>query len=311
MCEVLDPVLSLNGIAIDNFKGAAKDANGLYLLTHAHSDHMKSLGNGWREEKHGRIWASKVTADLLHIMYPDITGVYGIPWRTWVQYKELKMMLLPTRHCIGASMFVIRYKDEQILYTGDFRFESRDDVDMDVLEEMDFNRVYIDDTFAKLSQGFISTGDSLKTLATMVYQLNDNVNPLYIHVRSIGQELLLLELAKRLKLRYRLEYPENSSISKLMGYTLGDMVDQSSNIVLSRPSKNVDEQKGQTWIMISCGSEACGKTYGLMEKSDVHKVFFCQHSSSFELKRFVYHLNVDKVIPCGHAVTCANIINSV
>lgn len=308
MCEKIDPLLIKYGFTIDRFKGAKKDKNTkVYLLTHAHRDHMMSLSNAWRQETHGVIIASEDTANLVKLKYPDITGLTAILPNQWVTYGGASIMALPTRHCIGAVMFVFAAEDQIVLYTGDFRFEYKSDVPLQVLQGMEIDRMYIDDTYAKLDQVFPSTAESVSTLIHTITMLNDGKNPVYINVRSIGQEMLLKAAAEKMKISYRLGYPEDHVNHRLLQYTLGDHIDPTSNIVLSIPHKDTKKQKGQKWIMLTCSSKACGSPFKSLKASKICvPIFFCQHSSRFEIKRFTYHLFVNEVIPCGHAVTCAS-----
>lgn len=108
-------------IVVDRFNVKAS----LYLLTHAHTDHMRGLRKGWSK---GPILCSEETGRV-------IQALYGVPKSlipTIAPGEEIKVFgavikAYDANHCPGALMFKVEREEEgndkgkMEVYTGDFR----------------------------------------------------------------------------------------------------------------------------------------------------------------------------------------------
>lgn len=108
-------------IVVDRFNVKAS----LYLLTHAHTDHMRGLRKGWSK---GPILCSEETGRV-------IQALYGVPKSlipTIAPGEEIKVFgavikAYDANHCPGALMFRVEREEEGNdkgkveVYTGDFR----------------------------------------------------------------------------------------------------------------------------------------------------------------------------------------------
>ncbi|OZJ02491.1 hypothetical protein BZG36_04370 [Bifiguratus adelaidae] len=117
-----------------------------FLLSHVHRDHLNGLEN---EAVNAPIYCSEITALLLPELrskrnVAEATEAQGIQ-RRYAHVKRLlrplplfqaididlgedgqvSLTLLPTNHCPGAVMFLIRGGQGSVLYTGDFRAEAQ------------------------------------------------------------------------------------------------------------------------------------------------------------------------------------------
>lgn len=305
MCDVQDPQLTKHGVQIDSFKGGRKKKDiRHYFLSHIHQDHRTTLTKGWRQETHGTIYCSPETGDMLSLMMPGITGIRRLEWKTWHKVGDLMVVLLPVRHCLGATMFLFSVDGSYVLYTGDFRYEKRTDVAWDILSKVRVDRVYVDDTFAQIDAEFPDAFESMSQLCGALVELDDGKSRVCLSVKSVGAEMLLEAAAKKLGIKYRLDYPEDSPVYKTLKYALGDLVDQKSNVVLTRPRDQKD--KSCPWITLVCAAKACNTTFKSLEgkATKIREVYFCQHSSKTELANFVLTLNPVKVIRCQNALSC-------
>ena len=126
---VLQPdVIPNSYIRIDNFAGSAD----IYILTHAHADHMTGLRAGWSA---GPLYCSPMTAHLLRrrgIAQTVRPQPLGEPFRITNRYDHTTATITFTNanHCPGSVMAVIENLAQgTVVHTGDCRFS--DDISAD------------------------------------------------------------------------------------------------------------------------------------------------------------------------------------
>ena len=100
---------------------------GVYVLTHAHVDHMRGLCVGWR---HGFLHCSRITAELLTLtgVSPRVLRVHDLGEQFAVEDPQnpqhvVMGTFVDAGHCPGAVIVVFEgLVDGPVVNTGDFRY---------------------------------------------------------------------------------------------------------------------------------------------------------------------------------------------
>lgn len=97
------------------------DPPDLLILSHAHSDHVRSLSPFHRAFPTVPVYSSEVTAQLSNATHDSIQS---IPWRSSLELlPNLRVQLFPAGHLPGAAMILLTdthsSRSQTLLYTGD------------------------------------------------------------------------------------------------------------------------------------------------------------------------------------------------
>lgn len=105
------------GISVDRFDRPAE----LYLLTHAHYDHMDGLRRGWER---GPLVCSPLTARVVTrcLRIPE-AQVRAIEPGEDARFPGVTVSALDARHIPGSLMFRLDFGDARIVFTGDMKAE--------------------------------------------------------------------------------------------------------------------------------------------------------------------------------------------
>ncbi len=114
------------------------------IITHAHANHLSALPKLFEQGYKGKVYMQKFNKDIIPIMLHDYHKVFSMQNESFIPYEKesidrvlknieyvdyeqeieiepgITAKLLNAGHIIGSSMVEIRYKDFNILYTGDF-----------------------------------------------------------------------------------------------------------------------------------------------------------------------------------------------
>jgi len=178
-------------IRIDNF---ASDAD-IYILTHAHTDHMQGLRAGWNA---GPLFCSPVTARLLRrrgVARTVRPQELGVPFQVTNRFDNTTMTitLINANHCPGSAMAVIENLAQgTVVFTGDFRFSE------DIRRDPVLNRVagcvqhlYMDTSFD--IPWLPSKSESVRDVIALIHAFPaENV---ILHSHGLGDEEILLAAA--------------------------------------------------------------------------------------------------------------------
>src|ERR1700677_1270101 len=82
------------------------------FVSHAHSDH---IGN------HREVILSEITARLMATRLPGQRVEHALPFRSPLNFRGASATLLPAGHIFGSAQIHITFRDETLLYTGDFK----------------------------------------------------------------------------------------------------------------------------------------------------------------------------------------------
>ena len=147
-----------NRYSVDFFGGT--DRVGLYLLTHAHADHVAGLFDStgrvvgaWARRVGPRIVCSAQTKALLVARGVPSCRVEALPL---LQPCAVRMggasgptvTLIDANHCPGSVMFHVQWDDLDNLHTGDFRYQAELHACDFVLGQIrDVCSIFLDTTF--------------------------------------------------------------------------------------------------------------------------------------------------------------------
>ena len=176
---------------------------GVYVLTHAHSDHMAGLSKGWR---HGFIHCTKPTADLLTSRFgmSSILRIHCLDVPLDIEdpskpRRQITGTFVDANHCPGAAMIVLEGCDDgpPIVNTGDFRF-SPTMLDSDALRRVAKQgpRLYFDASCAQQKLKEIPTKSA--SIGMLLDLLDSEIaDHILLHSHQIGDEEVLESVAAR------------------------------------------------------------------------------------------------------------------
>lgn len=275
-----------DGIVIDNFDKQYRETAQHFFLTHAHFDHMKGLSKTF---KHGKIYCTNTTFNLVVAIYPDINkSVFKIiDYRKPFSVGKWTVTARKAYHCDGSAMFIFQSENKTILYTGDFRFnpEMCDDA-----PEVDI--AYYDDTFEKIDYSVPSIFSTYENFETVLRQLLEkNSDDVWINMSMLGVEPYLRRFSDMNDVKYRLsDSLVGTYKERQIRYLLANRVGGKSRIVLGHRNKDKDVPM----IIFSCSHFI----FKNKPKKGYHYVFFSVHPDISEIDLLFKCFKVKISNPC-------------
>ncbi|XP_061186335.1 5' exonuclease Apollo-like [Saccostrea echinata] len=188
-------------IAVDFWKIRECPNARLFFLTHLHGDHTVGLSPSWQH----KIYCSEITGKLLEERYEIDssqiclleTGCSHIMYVDSDQIEQMTVTVIDAHHCPGSVMFLFEGYFGKVLYTGDFRFDSKmkDDPLMENLSGTDV--VYLDNTYNSPRCVFPSREESQKQIMEIIHSHEEF--SVKIGLRNLGKEDLLVAIAQDLQ----------------------------------------------------------------------------------------------------------------
>lgn len=117
---------------------------------------------------------------------------------------------VPAGHCPGSIMFYFETDQDNVLYTGDFRWKASDLKQLKILQRIkeDLHAIYLDSTFLLPEfNAFPGQHESVAVVEklTKEWLSASKVNRVFLEIPArFGSEFLLLQLYKKLKLEMHL-----------------------------------------------------------------------------------------------------------
>ncbi len=178
----------------------------LYFLSHFHSDHIAGLNSSWTHP----IYTSPLNCRLVKHFVNTDPDLF-IPLELNKDHvlnlgdddePKVIVTLLDANHVPGAVMFLFQGFFGNVLYTADFRFDHsclEQSTLKAIIRREDLDLLYLDNTFFFSSCTFGSRKDVLERLVTFVKRYPQY--QIYIGIRKLGKEDVLVEVAKALEER--------------------------------------------------------------------------------------------------------------
>ncbi|KAL5581866.1 hypothetical protein UlMin_014308 [Ulmus minor] len=214
-------------ISVDRWSGESQ----AYFLTHLHSDHTKGLSSSWSK---GPIFCSRLTAKIFPFKFPDfklslLRILDSGSWHTVPLVSPttgsktvVEVIAIDAHHCPGAVMFLFRGDFGCLLYTGDFRWETRSErakqgrtMLVDALNDSTVDILYLDNTYCNPSYDFPPREVAAQQVVDIIASHPEH--DIVIGIDSLGKEDLLLFISRALKIKIWV-WPERLQIMHLLGF---------------------------------------------------------------------------------------------
>jgi hypothetical protein len=320
MSCVQDPDLLKHGISVDHFSSEGVQH---FLLTHAHSDHMKGLATQFRRKSGGKLYCTQVTRDLTMM---TIEGLCAKDFHV-VRYGEAvkisdsaTIWAFPSYHCDGSCMFLIEltHGDQvvRIVYTGDFRFQP-DMRKNSLIVDRVVDRLYYDDTFDEIKIPYPTYNESLTQILSCIALLQDQGHErIHIHCSILGLEPLLREISDTTGYVFCLlpsfkDTWRGAQLKYLLEHRLQkDHHESTQKTVICLGNYKYDhghEERKKTdpmipWIIPTCTYFLCDDKHQKRTPPHHYYVWFCTHSNQLENIQMKLLISAKDINPCGAAL---------
>ena len=368
------------GIHVDWFD--FRDMKNLYFLSHAHSDHFtfednpnyigllsKNFIKKLQEGPHIKIYCTTTTWEIIirlpkakaHaeelgklkeknfvLVEPDIVKSITIELLDKKKEKSgqtIDVTVIPANHIPGAVMFLFENGEKRALYTGDFRYDVRENnIEMRDLEifvkNLEANAriidyLYVDVQCLDLGRLYHPDQNKLPTRQDskdMVCDLISRENPKSVHIDAemVGAEDMVKAVAESFNntadgIISRLD--EGCSRKELYEYTLQGIkktIDPEVHIHIHDKSifkagcRKCDEDKDTLkiratlfWLIyINKYSYSKPDTWKnnctIKDNDNFWQILYSHHSSDYELRKFISHLKFKEVFPINEPLAREN-----
>ena len=350
---------NLPGVSCDRFTGVNLMAD-QYFLSHCHTDHMIGLDQLVPILKrrnsvkvNHRIYCSSISKTFLvkkfkeleeryiTILQPNEPVVINIYDRAKKDMYKLKVTTIPANHCPGSVMFLFEFGEDKILqnilYTGDFRFENQNLETLQALHDVDgnlinINELYLDTTFCSPNyREFPTRDEAINRIWDLVHGwIRKNGmyrNKLAKHIvlfhlpAQYGSEAILRNIYEQSSNKWKIHVSERKFHEYLCTDDLGACTHSDPNVAqwihACSWNRNSNEKKSPGSISCQDGNfEICHirpsamyfKTSRLKRSEDKvikcigdksYRVCYSSHSSLTELQHFVNYIKPNLIFPCA------------
>lgn len=342
MSTFLGLIEEIPGISIDRFDGDNLNSSA-FFLSHCHTDHMEGLNYNFfhsLKRKNSFLYCSHITKLIITNMFPKFDPYILQRYLIELNIDELKVInyvhcdtqisitvtCVPSGHCPGSVMFLLNFRDKQILYTGDFRISIEDISKLKSLHHttssqrlpLQIDKIYLDTTFLNLDFRILpSRLDSSKKLAAVVKEWveKDPKNVVILEISAkYGSEFLYMELSKMLNKRIHVKdnvYRDYSRLDILANHVTDIPESTSIHACMSKSaSKNQlglqcrpDVVQNNILTIIPSVMRWAGKdTSRIIEYDSIREqtinVCYSTHSSYSEIEAFIQYFNPTEVFAC-------------
>lgn len=319
-----DPDLQSRGIFVDKF---LKDGN-VFLLTHAHTDHLRGLTKKFSKKKKelkSKIYCTLITAKLTTMVVNGLTMDDFVI----VNYDEsfspvdnVTVWAFPAYHCDGSCMFLFelnnleeKEKDMQpttrILYTGDFRFHP-DMRDNPKLTDFLIDKLYYDDVFDAITTPYpnyaetaVRMIETLQSICKEEEEEEDEEQPICINASILGIEPILRQIADTCNIQFSLSSSlqhtwRGRQLKYLLDHRLVTTSENASRFRLCH-RKHDDLQVGW-WIIPTCTYFLCTETK-VNDHNEKHiHIWFCTHANQLENNALKTMVGAKENNPCQERI---------
>ncbi|CAB4056289.1 DCLRE1C [Lepeophtheirus salmonis] len=216
----------------DHFRGEA-EVNDQFFISHCHSDHMVGLDklapllcrrNSVRVNH--RIYCSMISKvfilrrfpflheKMIKDIFPNEPIIIDVFDKDSESFYKLSVTTIPADHCPGSVMFLFEAHHKTILYTGDFRFESKSLQSLKSLHDahgsvLNIDEMYLDTTFCH---------PGYKVFPTREESIENVWNLVNTWIRKNG----IYQIFERSGCRWRIHVSQRKFLDYLCSDELGD-----------------------------------------------------------------------------------------
>ena len=176
-------VLDKNGVYLPQHKLWLDPhrAQSAAFVSHAHADHMK---------RHGRVFCSPATADMMRVRGATKSQFHHLAWGEPMNWGRAQVSLLPAGHVLGSSQMLVEADGTRLLYSGDFKLKAGSASEAIEVPRADI--VVMETTFGLPRYRFDESSHVVGQIASWCRQtLNNGETPvLFCYSLGKGQEIL-------------------------------------------------------------------------------------------------------------------------
>ena len=181
------------------------DRSGAHFLTHAHSDHLVGLKNGWRSPTGAKIYCTAITKALILRKYPKLPGTSIVTLApdqpTVVDLggtgELLTVTAIDAGHCPGSVGFLFEGACGRIYHTGDFRREDWAEDPSTIptqLSKAPLDLLLLDNTYCNPAYAFPTRAHAQSTIIDLIINKYPE-REIVVGIDSLGKEPLLAAIA--------------------------------------------------------------------------------------------------------------------
>lgn len=274
------------------------------IISHAHFDHMGSLPYVSNMVSKNTIFLStKTTKELSRLQLLDmnricnkndsenlryekkmkaenaINRIRNVPMTRKQKFKNVEITLIPAGHMLGAAMTYIQTSRHNILYTGDFSFETKNSINSIKLDSLKPDILIMNATHGYSSYEY--TKDYSDLVNDVNFNLKKEKNVL-LSSKSIPKHLDLFYLVNESRIHGDVYLSAESEI-------IADSFENIGNKVYSSKIKGYRKDRNKPHVLIG----RADKFLGEYEEINVDK--YSLHASYDELQQMIERLNPKKV----------------
>lgn len=338
MSTFLGCIEEIPGISVDRFDEENLRSSA-YFLSHCHIDHMKGLGNDFfkflsQEKKY--LYCSPISKAFLLANYnffkdhvETCVKEINVDQKVFIEYKNecfetdsLYVTCISAGHCPGSVMFLFEKTGKVILYTGDFRINSRDYkkiAPLHVCNEFGvfpkkLTKLYLDTTFLDPDFAFFpSRKECINVMCEVVkdWLKKSPRNVVVLECSALySSEFLYKELSTSLNIRIHIKdrvYESYCRISDLAHHITNDPLSTRIHACTNKRDgsdlKCRDYPKDNILIIVPSVMKWKGKDTSVVGEWDCKKermfnVCYATHASFDELKKFIQYFNPNSIHAC-------------
>ncbi|HEX9997046.1 MAG TPA: MBL fold metallo-hydrolase [Abditibacterium sp.] len=151
------------------------------FVSHAHADHMK---------KHGRVFATPATADMMRARGATKSHFHHLGWREEVKWNRAQVSFFPAGHVLGSAQMLVESEGARLLYSGDFKM--RDGLSCEPIEVPRADILIMETTFGRPHYRFPKSCEVLEQIRNWCAQVlgRDAIPAIFCYSLGKGQEVL-------------------------------------------------------------------------------------------------------------------------
>ena len=274
-----------------------------FFLSHMHADHTEGLTPSWRH----KIYCSEISKKLLvhkigvkECLVEPIE--IGVPKTFKSENGGFIVTLMDANHCPGSVMFLFEGDFGRILYTADFRCDSKFLNWFLPMSIGHINLLYLDNTYFREDANFPTREETTKEIIRIISE--HPRHQVLIVCYSIGKEELLVEIARTFG-EWIIVGADKYSVLEILEMPNVFTKKVTAGRIRVIASKDLKKGEIQEWIK-SVPTIAIFPTCMFNEGNNPYKttswekpffVPYSDHSSYQELKRFLSCVKAERVMP--------------
>nr|XP_002730478.1 PREDICTED: uncharacterized protein LOC100372601 [Saccoglossus kowalevskii] len=292
-------------IAVDYWRTRNCPETKLFFLTHMHADHTSGLSPSWKST----IYCSPVSAKLLRAKFEiqqsliqslEVGVGHVIPLDEY-GHETMTVTPIDANHCPGSVIYLFVGYFGTVLYTGDFRYTSDMFLNPPLCKHLCVDVLYLDNTYNNPNCLFPSREECTAKIIEIIQSHPQHDVKLGMH--TLGKENLLVDIARAVQEWIVVSPSRYSTLEQLkMPNVFTTETDAgrihlvSSYQITKKIMKKWNDKRPTIGILpTALYTSLNGQPYS--SQKDVFVVPYSDHSSYYELFKFVSQVRPKTIIP--------------